>query len=45
MQAWSFHGEKFLAVVEDGCVSATQFHPEKSGDAGLALIKNWVSAL
>ena len=45
MQGWSFHGEKFLAVVEDGYVSATQFHPEKSGDAGLALIKNWVSAL
>jgi len=45
MQGWSFHGEKFLAVVEDGYVSATQFHPEKSGDAGLSLIKNWVSAL
>lgn len=45
MQGWSFHGEKFLASVEDGYVSATQFHPEKSGDAGLALIKNWVSAL
>ena len=45
MQGWSFHGEKFLAAVEDGYVSATQFHPEKSGDAGLALIKNWVSAL
>ena len=45
MQGWSFHGEKFLAVVEDGYVSATQFHPEKSGDAGLALIKNWVKSL
>jgi len=45
IQGWSFHGEKFLAAVEDGYVSATQFHPEKSGDAGLALIKNWVSAL
>ena len=45
MQGWSFHGEKFLAAVEDGYVSATQFHPEKSGDAGLALIKNWVKAL
>jgi glutamine amidotransferase len=45
MQGWSFHGEKFLAAVEDGYVSATQFHPEKSGDAGLAIIKNWVSAL
>jgi glutamine amidotransferase len=45
MQGWSFHGEKFLAAVEDGYVSATQFHPEKSGDAGLALIANWVKSL
>jgi glutamine amidotransferase len=44
-QAWSSHGEKFLAAVEDGYVSATQFHPEKSGAAGLALIKNWVGSL
>lgn len=39
------HGEDFLAAVEDGAISATQFHPEKSGDAGHALIKNWVSGL
>ena len=45
MQAWSSHGEKFLAAVEDGFISATQFHPEKSGSAGLALIKNWVGSL
>ena len=44
-QAWSTHNEKFLAAVEDGVIAATQFHPEKSGDAGLALIKNWVRAL
>jgi len=44
-QAWSMHGEKFLAAVEDGYISATQFHPEKSGEAGLALIKNWVDSL
>lgn len=44
-QTWSTHGEKFLAAVEDGYVSATQFHPEKSGAAGLALIKNWVGSL
>lgn len=41
----SHHGEDFLAAVEDGVIAATQFHPEKSGDAGLALIKNWVEAL
>jgi imidazole glycerol-phosphate synthase subunit HisH len=45
MQAWSTHGEKFLAAVEDGYISATQFHPEKSGSAGLALIKNWMGSL
>jgi glutamine amidotransferase len=44
-QAWSTHGERFLAAVEDGYISATQFHPEKSGAAGLALIKNWVDSL
>ena len=44
-QAWSTHGEKFLAAVEDGYMSATQFHPEKSGAAGIALIKNWVGSL
>ena len=44
MQGWSSHGEKFLSAVEDGYVSATQFHPEKSGNAGLALIANWVKS-
>jgi glutamine amidotransferase len=39
------HGERFTAAVEDGLVSATQFHPEKSGDAGAALLENWVGAL
>lgn len=37
--------EEFLAAVEDGAISATQFHPEKSGDAGLHLIKNWTQGL
>jgi glutamine amidotransferase len=39
------HGEKFVAAVEAGALSATQFHPEKSGDAGLALLENWVRTL
>jgi glutamine amidotransferase len=39
------HGEKFLAAVEDGPFCGTQFHPEKSGRAGLALIKNWSKTL
>lgn len=39
------YDSRFLAAIEDGVISATQFHPEKSGDAGLHLIKNWVSTL
>lgn len=43
--SWSEYGEPFLSAVEDGAMSATQFHPEKSGTAGLALIKNWITSL
>ena len=39
------HGERFTAVVERGALSATQFHPEKSGDAGRHLLENWVRSL
>jgi glutamine amidotransferase len=39
------HGEPFAAAVEHGVVSATQFHPEKSGDAGAAVLANWLEAL
>lgn len=39
------HGERFVAAVENGPLSATQFHPEKSGDAGLQLLENWVRSL
>ncbi|MDQ8701545.1 imidazole glycerol phosphate synthase subunit HisH [Streptomyces sp. LHD-70] len=42
---WSTHGEKFVAAVENGALWATQFHPEKSGDAGAQLLKNWISVL
>ena len=45
MQSWTEYDRRFLAAIEDGVISATQFHPEKSGDAGLHLIKNWVSTL
>jgi glutamine amidotransferase len=44
-QTWSEYGKRFLAAVEDGSISATQFHPEKSGKAGLRLIKNWAATL
>lgn len=37
------YGGKFIAAVESGNVSATQFHPEKSGEAGIQLLKNWLA--
>ncbi|WP_100446208.1 imidazole glycerol phosphate synthase subunit HisH [Glycomyces xiaoerkulensis] len=39
------HGGPFIAAVERGAVSATQFHPEKSGDAGRVLLTNWIEDL
>lgn len=38
------HGEQFVAAIEDGPLAGTQFHPEKSGDAGAALIENWLAS-
>lgn len=43
--SWAHHGVDFVAAVENGPLVATQFHPEKSGDAGLALLENWVGTL
>jgi glutamine amidotransferase len=42
---WATHQVPFLAAVEDGPLAATQFHPEKSGDAGAAVLSNWVEGL
>jgi imidazole glycerol-phosphate synthase subunit HisH len=42
---WATHGGRFLAAVENGPLCATQFHPEKSGDAGARLLSNWVGSL
>ena len=42
---WTRHGEDFVALVEDGALMATQFHPEKSADAGAALLANWLETL
>jgi glutamine amidotransferase len=39
------HGEPFAAAVERGPLWATQFHPEKSGDAGAHLLANWLGTL
>jgi imidazole glycerol-phosphate synthase subunit HisH len=43
---WAEHGgDRFVAAVENGPLWATQFHPEKSGDAGAQLLRNWVASL
>ena len=42
---WATHGAPFLAAVENGPLSATQFHPEKSGPAGIQLLRNWLGTL
>ena len=42
---WTRHGEDFVALVEDGTLMATQFHPEKSADAGAAVLANWLRTL
>lgn len=42
---WAEHGGPFLAAVENGPLCATQFHPEKSGDAGAHLLRNWIGSL
>lgn len=42
---WAHHGEDFVAAVENGPLWATQFHPEKSGDAGAQLLRNWLATL
>ncbi len=43
--AWSEYGRRFAAAVEAGPVWATQFHPEKSGDVGLQMLRNFVDAV
>ncbi|MFF4769062.1 imidazole glycerol phosphate synthase subunit HisH [Streptomyces sp. NPDC001255] len=42
---WTMHGERFVSAVENGPLWATQFHPEKSGDAGAQLLTNWIETL
>lgn len=42
---WADHDGRFVAAVENGPLSATQFHPEKSGDAGATLLENWLRSL
>ncbi len=43
--SWTAHADRFVSAVENGPLWATQFHPEKSGDAGAQLLKNWIESL
>ena len=46
MVTWaSYGGDRFVAAVEDGPLWATQFHPEKSGEAGATLLRNWMDTI
>jgi glutamine amidotransferase len=45
MLTWAQHGTRVLAAVENGPLSATQFHPEKSGEPGIRLLSNWLGSL
>jgi glutamine amidotransferase len=45
LTGWTRHGTDFVALVEDGPLMATQFHPEKSADAGAVLLANWLETL
>jgi glutamine amidotransferase len=42
---WAEHGSRFIAAIENGPLSATQFHPEKSGEPGIRLLSNWLKTL
>jgi len=43
---WTTYGpDRFVSAAENGPLWATQFHPEKSGDAGAALLRNWLGQL
>lgn len=42
---WADHGGRFVAAAENGPLSATQFHPEKSGEPGIRLLTNWITTL
>ena len=42
---WAEHGSRFSAAIENGPLTATQFHPEKSGEPGIRLLKNWLDSL
>ena len=44
-KAKSNYGDEFIAAIQRESLSAVQFHPEKSGDAGMQLLKNWIGSI
>jgi len=42
---WTDYGTPFVSAVENGPLWATQFHPEKSGDGGARVLRNWIETL
>jgi glutamine amidotransferase len=43
VSAYARHGLRFAAVIERGNLAGCQFHPEKSGSHGLALLQRWAT--
>ncbi len=44
VSGWCEHGEVFAAAIAKGSVTAVQFHPEKSGAAGISLLERWLGS-
>lgn len=45
LATWAEHGQRFVAAIENGPLTALQFHPEKSGDGGLEVLRRWTQTL
>ncbi len=45
VSGWCVHGRRFAAAIEAGSLLGVQFHPEKSGDAGIGLIRRWAQRI
>jgi glutamine amidotransferase len=43
--SYAEYGERFIAAVENGPLTGVQFHPEKSGEAGISVLRNWLGTI